>query len=418
MRPILVITGTEPTSQNHGALMRLRLTIEALADVAEVELAVVNGKHPLETGAGDLPASRLARFTSSRRLTLPARLRWLATGGPIPLELVGYDFDRLRSELTQWLSTYSLVWVVRSGTYCTVERVLPKGIPVIVDIDDLESEKLIGQLALSWQRAAAAGRPHQAPLIPSQIQGRLNARAWKRLEARIAGTAEGAIVCSDEDALKLPSGENVAVVPNSYPDPRIRLGRPLANRHAPTILLQGSLAYPPNVDGAEFFVTQVLPSLRALYPRIKVRLVGKTSPRVLELNAVPNVEVAGFVPSIEDELMKADLIIAPIRFGGGTRIKIIEAFAHQIPVVATTTGAHGLGADHGVHLLLADNAGDFANSCTSALEDTELRMQLTANARHLYEQHFPDHVVKELVESLARRSIDSPKNPPNATHRR
>jgi glycosyltransferase involved in cell wall biosynthesis len=116
------------------------------------------------------------------------------------------------------------------------------------------------------------------------------------------------------------------------------------------------------------------------------------------------VTVVGQVPEIEDELARADLVVVPLRFGSGTRLKVLEAFAHRVPVVSTTLGAEGLGAEDGVHLLLADRPADLASACARLLTDTEARASLTDAAHRLFLERYTDGVVEDAVEALARRT--------------
>ena len=113
----------------------------------------------------------------------------------------------------------------------------------------------------------------------------------------------------------------------------------------------------------------------------------------------------GWVPSIEAELERTDLVVAPIRFGGGTRIKILEAFAHRIPVVSSSFGAYGLDVVDGRHLLLADTAESFADACASALAADEGRRALADQAEQLFlEKYQWCHIansIRELAVSIA-----------------
>jgi hypothetical protein len=149
------------------------------------------------------------------------------------------------------------------------------------------------------------------------------------------------------------------VIPNGYTGPAEPAGR-LEVGEPPTIVFPGGMVYGPNADGAEFFVNQVLPRLRRLVPEVRVRLVGSVGKRVKHLGSIDSVTVTGVVPDITSELRRADILIAPIRYGGGTRIKILEGFAHQIPVVSTTLGHEGLEVVPGEHLLVADDPDEFA----------------------------------------------------------
>ena len=143
-----------------------------------------------------------------------------------------------------------------------------------------------------------------------------------------------------------------------------------------------------------FFVREVLPQLRRLVPDVQVRLVGEADPAVHTLGGVDNVTVTGLVPDITDELLRADVAAVPIRFGGGTRIKILEAFAHRIPVVSTTMGAEGLEVHGGEQLLIADDKSGFAERCAELLTDETLRASL-ADAAH---RHWTERFTADALE--------------------
>ena len=97
---------------------------------------------------------------------------------------------------------------------------------------------------------------------------------------------------------------------------------------------------------------------------VRLRLAGQVSLVVRALEQVPRVMVTGWVPDMASELRHADLVVVPIRYGSGTRIKILEAFAHRIPVVSTSAGLEGkINAIHGRHLLVSDSPEEFASAC-------------------------------------------------------
>jgi glycosyltransferase involved in cell wall biosynthesis len=213
------------------------------------------------------------------------------------------------------------------------------------------------------------------------------------------------VVCSDIDTARLdvPSAQ---VVPNIYPTPAMPAGRDTVGA-PPTVSIIGQLHYPPNADAAEFFVRDVLPRLRQRVPDVEVRLVGEPSPSVAALGEADGVTVTGLVPDIMTELGRADLCAVPVRFGGGTRIKILEAFAHRIPVVSTTLGAEGLDAVDGEHLLMADGADEFADACAALLHDTALRARVVRAAYAHWHERFTEeafrHAVAVVVDTVAPR---------------
>jgi len=104
-----------------------------------------------------------------------------------------------------------------------------------------------------------------------------------------------------------------------------------------------------------------------------LRVVGPGTPRWLaqRLRTEPGVRAYGHVASVEPFLATATAMLVPIRAGGKTRIKILEALAHRVPVVSTSHGAFGLGLKHDLHLHIADTATDFVEGCISVGSDPE-----------------------------------------------
>jgi glycosyltransferase involved in cell wall biosynthesis len=114
---------------------------------------------------------------------------------------------------------------------------------------------------------------------------------------------------------------------------------------------------------------------------------------------------------MDEELAGASLAVVPVRYGGGTRVKILESFAHRVPVVSTSLGAEGLDVEDGVHLLVADDAEQFAAAVVRVLRDAQLRVRLTeaAEAHYLdrYDGRLADQAVRRLVEGLTGVSTRS-----------
>ncbi len=133
--------------------------------------------------------------------------------------------------------------------------------------------------------------------------------------------------------------------------------------------------------------------------------MGLTTPALADLDDPPRVTLVGQVPDIGAELDRADLVLVPIRFGSGTRIKIIEAFAHRVPVVSTSLGAEGLGAVDGEHLLLGDDPASLAIACARLLTDEELRRRLVDNAYELFVTHLRRDRAEDAVRTVARGMV-------------
>jgi polysaccharide biosynthesis protein PslH len=142
-----------------------------------------------------------------------------------------------------------------------------------------------------------------------------------------------------------------------------------------TFLFVGNFDYYPNDDAARYFCARVLPLLRACAPGpFRVWFVGASPPpAVCALASEREVTVTGPVADVTPWYESAHAAIVPVRAGGGTRIKILEAFAHRRPVVSTPAGAEGLDVTPGRHLLLASSPEDFAGQCARLMRDRALR---------------------------------------------
>ena len=132
-----------------------------------------------------------------------------------------------------------------------------------------------------------------------------------------------------------------------------------------------------------------------------MRIVGEAPADVQRLGSDPNVTVVGYVDDLDRELERCDVAIVPLRIGTGTRLKILEAFAHALPVVATTIAADGLDVVPGEHLLIADTPSEFAAACVRAVQDRDLRVRMTNAARQLVEQAYDWRLVEEQLATLA-----------------
>ena len=167
------------------------------------------------------------------------------------------------------------------------------------------------------------------------------------------------------------------MVPNGYQAVTEPLGR-VAIGDAPTVLFQGLLKYPANIEAARWMVDSGAPDLAGHGARRPGPTGRRPCPVVAALHDPPHVTVVGKVPSMTPELARADLVVVPVRYGSGTRIKILEAFAHRIPVASTRVGAEGLEAADGIHLLIGDTADELAAACARLLTDEGLRARSPA----------------------------------------
>lgn len=169
----------------------------------------------------------------------------------------------------------------------------------------------------------------------------------------------------------------------------------------------GSMDWDPNEDGISWFLRDVYPRIRQAAPNASLAVVGRNpSSRLHALTArYPNVELTGRVSDVRPYLSEAEVVIVPLRVGGGTRIKIPEAMAMAKAVVSTTIGAEGLPFHNGRDICIADQAQDFAESVITLLHDRPLRNSIAAAARKIVvENHSWDAVVDKTEAVLQQMS--------------
>jgi glycosyltransferase involved in cell wall biosynthesis len=145
----------------------------------------------------------------------------------------------------------------------------------------------------------------------------------------------------------------------------------------------GSMDWMPNIECVEYFVDEIYPRVREHYPDARFRIIGRDpAPRVRQLaEQDSSIEVTGTVDDVRPHLDACEILVVPLRSGGGTRIKIFEAMAQGVPVVSTTIGAEGLPVVDGETILIADEAGAFHLRVTQCLSSHHLRNALSNRAR-------------------------------------
>lgn len=172
------------------------------------------------------------------------------------------------------------------------------------------------------------------------------------------------------------------------------------SRKEDTLLFVGNFDHPPNRDAVQWLCDRIMPLVWRLRPSVKLWVVGRNpTPEVRALQS-GRIKVWGEVPSVADYLRRCTLFVAPLRQGGGMRIKLIEALSAGAPVVTTELGAQGLGTENGRHLLVAKGAVAFAACILEALEDAALRERLGREGQRLVSAQAQEQTRLENLESL------------------
>lgn len=279
--------------------------------------------------------------------------------------------------------------VVRQVASLQPDLVLCEWTPYAVYVRDLVGPRTVVSAhnveADIWKRyAETEANPLRRAYILEQW------RKVARFEQKALSWVDALLAVSDGDRERLAGvcpGLRARTIPNGvdleYFHP---LAAPADRRH---LVFTGSMDWRPNQDAARYFAEHVFPALRARRPDLECTFVGRTPPPEIEkLARIPGFHVTGTVPDVRPYVERAAAYIVPLRVGGGSRLKILEALAMGRPVVSTTVGAEGLEVEHGKHLLLADDPEAFVQAVLRVLDDQDLASSLAAEGTRLVREKY------------------------------
>ena len=236
----------------------------------------------------------------------------------------------------------------------------------------------------------------------------------RRFERRVLRQFPHQVVCSDDDFnfLRRAFGvsDTLCIVRNGIDEAYFHEMDNLRPSGGPTLVFTGAMHYYPNIDAMQWFFGEIHERLRPEFPDLCVVIAGKNPPAEIEgLGKIPGVEVTGAVPDIRPYYAQADVFIAPIRIGGGTRLKIVEAMAMGRAVVSTTIGCQGLDLVDGTHLLKADDAGGFANAVARLLKDATFTRRIAQQGQRFVLDHFTWSRLGQELETFYRNVVSRAK---------
>ena len=225
-----------------------------------------------------------------------------------------------------------------------------------------------------------------------------------RYERDALGRFDHVIAVSDPDRDTMRTmypAAAISVVPTGVDVDAFRPRMASASTGADVLFL-GSMDWEPNIDGVQWFAADIWPRIRAAVPRARFRIVGRNPPPSIRQLAGDDIEVTGRVPSVQEHLHRAAVVVVPLRVGGGTRLKIYEAMAAAKAVVSTRIGAEGLDVTDGQDIALADTPKAFATSVIRLVEHREQRAAMESAALALASRYDWPRVADAFAEVLAR----------------
>ena len=338
----------------------------------------------------DLPfCCRIIRVDRPKLYTPSKILRGVV--GRFPLNLINYYSVEMAAALQHVTRGTEFDLIHADSLHMTPYLwVLPESLRrrVIFDWHNIDSEVLF--------RYAGATRS-----LPRKLYAIFTARRLRTVEKQILRSAFGHIVCSEREREALLGGvpeARIAVVENGVDSQKFGEPAPFPRNR---ILFVGSMTYHANSDAIIWFTDRVWPALHERFPEWKLTLVGSDPPaRVRALAQRAGVEVTGTVPDVKPYYDQAVLAIVPLFTGGGTRLKVLEAFAAGVPVVSTPLGVEGLTVTPGGNVLIVNNESDWLSACSLLSSQGDEWRKLVRGGRQLAENRYDwDILGKSMVDS-------------------
>lgn len=391
---LLFLAQTLPFPPDGGVHIRTYHLLRILSDAFEVDAlcfyrrAARSTSHSVEQRVQELRA-----YASVEAFPIPqeesrARRVWDHARSVIrrrPYTVFAYESDRFHQNLN---------------------RLLGEGDYDIVHVDSLDLSGYLSELAahtivcghhnveseLLGRRAATASNPLYSAYLRHQSE--LLAREEERWCPRVKLN----VTVSERDRRILKKrvpGARCSVVPNGVD---VDYFRPKPGDQA-GIVFVGGCTWFPNRDALDYFAFDILPLIRARMPDVPVRWVGRADDSLRKhFKREHDIEMTGYVEDIRPHVTSAACYVVPLRVGGGTRLKILDAWAMGKAVVSTSQGCEGLEAADGRNILIRDDPEAFSKAVCQVLEEPELRRRLGREARATAEELYSwEAIGREMV---------------------
>lgn len=393
---ILLVTGRYPWPPRRGDQLRSIQYLELLGRSHDVQL-LVPAPHP----SAPLPPPERANAVHLYSTSVGWRFVGLVRAmlGGLPLQSGLFWQPSLSRELRRRSSEADVVVLLLARLAGHLGDIRGRAAPAVDFVDSL---------SLNMERRAAFDRRFLRPLV------RLEAARLARWEARLLRTAAGGAVVCERDRRAMSEGlpeeikSRLRVVPLAVPESRQQPVVPASP--SPTLVFTGNLGYFVNADALRSWLEVAWPAVRRRHPRLRLRVAGQRPSRGLRRA----IEQAGgqlvVAPaSMRAVLDPASIAIAPLRCGSGVPVKVLEAWAAEVPVVASRWAAEGAAGRDGVELLVADSVEEWVGAVDRLLDDEGLRRRLAAAGRsRLSREHAADVVAARLEDWLEMVAEASP----------
>lgn len=396
MARILFVSLALPFPTTNGHRMRNRGILEALkTEGHSVTMVSFAEEEEIRNPSPEMRAAcdkiRMIPTPVARNGLREYGMRFLTIASSLPYGVRKFHHPGMKSLVRQELAGGEYDLIVCDDIYMRSNIPEKAGIPILLNKHDLTYE--IVERFLEYERNPV-----------KRMYGRLEGGKIRKLEGRLCREAAMVLAVSRRDGELLRSFGSeirISVVPNVIDVDRYK---PVLFEEPKTVLYVGAMDYLANRDAAEYFAFEILPILRDMAHGVTFRVAGRNVPADLleRTKGIRDIEFTGEVKDMTAEIRKATVCVVPLRFGSGTRLKILEACAMEKAVVSTTMGAEGLDFVEGEEIIRADGPEAFARQVAGLLKDRPRRVSLGKAGRVRVEKEYS---LQALASSL-RSALD------------
>ena len=392
---ILVIDEYFPYPPDSGKPIRTWNLLKRLSAKHEVTLLCYGNGHDAQSCNSKIRAEFVEPLKSHTGLALYARLA-ANTFSTFPYSVSKHYAVRLLQRMRKLIETNDFDLVQCEWTPYARYLDSFSNFSTIIATHNVESQ-------IWFRRSANSGT------FLARLFYRMQAKKMAVFERRVLRSASWVTAVSNEDAEKIRQWgvENLSVVDNGVDLDYYRPGRSLEQDNE--MLFLASLDWEPNIDGLNHFVTEILPLITLKQPNAILTIAGRRPIPELRkrMEAIPNVHFVGEVPDVRPLLERAAVVVVPLRVGGGSRLKILEAMAMAKAVVSTSVGAEGLSVRDDEQLVIANVPAEFADAVTGLIASPEKRGRLGDAGRRLVEDQYGWDSCAEKLEDAWHRAIQA-----------
>jgi len=379
---ILMLSPTLPWPLNMGDKIRIFHVLRELARAGhEVSLfALAHEPYgPEDLATLKAHCQELYVIPVKNRPRLQAAIKSIVSRRPY--RVAKFESPEFRQAVAEALQgDYDILWVhfLETLTYGLQPHLPERRLLVVLDQHNADER--------FWETYAREGRPWV------RLFAKINLWQLRGIQASLLKQVDVILSASEEDAdftrsRLLNLATQVWVVPNGVDTEGLR--PPDITKRGNRIIFCGAMDVLMNIDAVARFARRIFPKVRRAVPDAEFWIVGRDPvPEVKALGLLPGVRVTGCVEDVRPYYGEAKVAVAPFRYGGGTKLKVLEAMALGVPVVASPVGCQGIEVVPGKHLFKEENEEAFAQRVVNLLQDESLRRQMATEARRLVEERY------------------------------